>query len=153
MIVSPLALGTMTFGAHRWGASKDTSRTLFDAYVHAGGNFLDTADVYSSGRREEILGSFLSGSGLRDRLVIATKSGFHLGEGARLWDGNGAKNVRVSSRKMVSSSGKCTLRFPPKIEYSISPLGRSLEPILIALKAWGDGNIGRFGKPVAANAA
>jgi len=51
LIVSPLALGTMTFGAHRWGTSEDTSRTLFDAYVHAGGNFLDTADVYSAGRR------------------------------------------------------------------------------------------------------
>lgn len=42
---------------------------------------------------------------------------------------------------------------PPKVEYSISPLGRTLEPILMALKTWGDGNIGRFGKPKAANAA
>jgi DNA-binding HxlR family transcriptional regulator len=48
---------------------------------------------------------------------------------------------------------KIYAQVPPKVEYSISPLGRSLEPILIALKAWGDGNIGRFGKPIAANAA
>ena len=36
---------------------------------------------------------------------------------------------------------------PPKVEYSLSPLGRSMEPVLMALKAWGDANIGRFGKP------
>lgn len=36
---------------------------------------------------------------------------------------------------------------PPKVEYSLSPLGRSMEPVLLALKAWGDANIGRFGKP------
>ncbi len=42
---------------------------------------------------------------------------------------------------------------PPKVEYTISPLGRSLEPILYALKGWGDDNIGRFGKPIPANAA
>lgn len=36
---------------------------------------------------------------------------------------------------------------PPKVEYSLSPLGRSMEPVLTALKAWGDANIGRFGKP------
>ena len=38
---------------------------------------------------------------------------------------------------------------PPKVEYSLSPLGRSMEPVLLALKAWGDANIGRFGKPKA----
>ena len=43
---------------------------------------------------------------------------------------------------------KVYAQVPPKVEYSISPLGRSLEPILGALKTWGDDNIGRFGKPV-----
>ncbi|WP_328586101.1 winged helix-turn-helix transcriptional regulator [Chitinasiproducens palmae] len=38
---------------------------------------------------------------------------------------------------------------PPKVEYSLSPLGRSIEPILLSLKEWGDLNIGRFGKPLA----
>ena len=42
---------------------------------------------------------------------------------------------------------------PPKVEYSLSPLGRSLEPVLAALKAWGDANIGLFAKPAAAVAA
>lgn len=42
---------------------------------------------------------------------------------------------------------KVYAQVPPKVEYSLSPLGRSMEPILLALKAWGDANIGRFGKP------
>jgi DNA-binding HxlR family transcriptional regulator len=48
---------------------------------------------------------------------------------------------------------KVYAQVPPKVEYSISELGSSLAPILSALKQWGDGNIGRFGKPIAANAA
>lgn len=44
---------------------------------------------------------------------------------------------------------KVYAQVPPKVEYSISPLGRSLEPILVSLKVWGDTNIGRFAKPVA----
>src|SRR6478752_7141485 len=95
LIVSPLALGTMTFGAGRWGANEQTSRALFNAYVDAGGNFIDTADIYSAGRSEEMLGAFLSDSGQRDRLVVATKSGFPRGAGTPLWGGNGAKNIRL----------------------------------------------------------
>jgi aryl-alcohol dehydrogenase-like predicted oxidoreductase len=81
LIVSPLALGTMTFGAERWGAGEKASRALFDAYVDAGGNFIDTADVSSAGRSEEMLGNFVADAGRRDRLVIATKSGFSRGQG------------------------------------------------------------------------
>lgn len=95
LIVSPLALGTMTFGAGRWGASEQTSRALFDAYIDAGGNFIDTADVYSGGESERMLGTFLVESGLRDRLVVATKAGFPRGQGTPLWGGNGAKNIRL----------------------------------------------------------
>ena len=51
LIVSPLALGTMTFGTARWGSQEEGSRAVFDAYVELGGNFIDTADVYASGRR------------------------------------------------------------------------------------------------------
>lgn len=95
LIVSPLALGTMTFGAERWGAGDKTSRALFDAYVDAGGNFIDTADVYSAGRSEEMLGAFMADRATRNRLVIATKSGFPRGQGTPLWGGNGAKNIRM----------------------------------------------------------
>lgn len=91
--VSPLALGTMTFGAARWGSADDVSRAVFDAYVDAGGNFVDTADVYSGGRSEEMLGAFVRERGLRDRLVLATKYAFNGERGNPLAGGNGRKNL------------------------------------------------------------
>lgn len=96
LAVSPLALGTMTFGAAGWGAGEAISRNLFEAYVEAGGNFIDTADIYSGGRSEEMLGRFMADSGLRDRLVIATKSGFSRGNGNPHFGGNSRKNIRHS---------------------------------------------------------
>ena len=95
VVVSPLALGAMTFGAQRWGSGETTSRAVFDAYVGAGGNFVDTADVYSGGRSEEMLGGFIADAGLRDRLVLATKSGFPRTQGTPMAGGNGAKNIRL----------------------------------------------------------
>lgn len=92
--VSPLSLGTMTFGAGRWGADEPTARAIFDAYVEAGGNFVDTADVYSGGESEAMLGRFLDERGNRERMVIATKSGFPRGEGNPLAGGNSARNIR-----------------------------------------------------------
>jgi len=94
LAVSPLALGTMTFGAGRWGADEATSRAIFDAYVDSGGNFADTADVYSGGQSEEMLGRFIAERGNRDRMVIATKSGFPRTEGTPLAGGNSARNIR-----------------------------------------------------------
>jgi aryl-alcohol dehydrogenase-like predicted oxidoreductase len=94
LAVSPLALGAMTFGAGRWGSDAATSRAVFDAYTAAGGNFIDTADVYSGGRSEEMLGTFLAESGLRDKLVIATKSGFSRRQDTPLAAGNSARNIR-----------------------------------------------------------
>ena len=94
LAVSPLALGTMTFGAGRWGADEATSRSIFDAYVEAGGNFADTADVYSGGQSEEMLGRFVAERGNRDTMVIATKSGFPRTDGTPLAGGNSARNIR-----------------------------------------------------------
>ena len=95
LIVSPLALGTMTFGAGRWGADEPTARAIFDTYVEAGGNLIDTADVYSGGASEQMLGRFLKDSGMRDRLVISTKAGFSRSEGTPMHAGNGAYNIRL----------------------------------------------------------
>ena|SRR5215217_2418961 len=95
LVVSPLALGAMTFGAGRWGADEKTSRAIFETYVAAGGNFVDTADIYSGGQSEEMLGRFVSETGLRDRLVIATKSGFSRQQGTPMAGGNGKKNIRA----------------------------------------------------------
>ncbi len=96
LLVSPLALGTMTFGAGRWGSGLEQSRSVFDAYVEAGGNFVDTADIYAGGRSEEMVGTFVRETGLRDRLVIATKAGFARSQdGNPHSGGNGAKAIRA----------------------------------------------------------
>ena len=70
--VSPLALGTATFGNDwGWGAEQDEARRLFDLYVERGGNFVDTAVTYTDGTSERMLGEFARGR--RDSLVLATK--------------------------------------------------------------------------------
>ena len=92
LAVSPLALGTMTFGTARWGSGALDSRAVFDAYVNAGGNFVDTADVYSGGVGEEIVGGIIAERSLRDSIVLATKSGFSAGPGPN-GGGNGAKHI------------------------------------------------------------
>lgn len=92
--VSPLCLGTMTFGEDwGWGSSEDTARQIFKAYVDKGGNFLDTADGYTNGKSEELLGKFVAESGLRDRVVIATKFTFNAEKGNPNAGGNGRKNI------------------------------------------------------------
>ena len=92
LVVSPLALGTMTFGVARWGMERAAAEAVFDAYVEAGGNMADTADVYAGGRGEEMLGAIIADRGMRDRIVLATKSGFAAGKGPHA-GGNGAKHV------------------------------------------------------------
>jgi aryl-alcohol dehydrogenase-like predicted oxidoreductase len=89
--VSPLGLGVMTYG---WGADEDAARTLFDLYREAGGNFLDTADMYQGGESEEWLGRFVADAGVRDEVVIATKFSFNAQEGNPNAGGNGRKNIR-----------------------------------------------------------
>ena len=73
--VSPLCLGTMTFGPDwGWGSSIEESRAIIDAYTDAGGNFIDTANIYTKGHSEKILGDHVGRDrSRRDRLVIATK--------------------------------------------------------------------------------
>lgn len=75
--VTELCLGAMTFGRE---ADEDTSFRILDRFVEAGGNFIDTADVYTRGASEEIVGRWLKGKS-RDSLVIATKVRFPMGEG------------------------------------------------------------------------
>ncbi|GJE54847.1 MULTISPECIES: aldo/keto reductase [Methylobacterium] len=95
LAVSPLALGTMTFGTARWGLDETGSRAVFDAYLEQGGNFVDTADVYAGGQGEAMLGRFIGERGLRDLIVLATKSGFATGKGPHE-GGNGAKHVHTA---------------------------------------------------------
>jgi aryl-alcohol dehydrogenase-like predicted oxidoreductase len=95
LVVSPLALGTMTFGTARWGSGEADSRAVFNAYVDSGGNFVDTADVYASGRSEELVGQFVSDRSLRSQVVIATKAGFSSGAGPNR-GGNGSSHLNAS---------------------------------------------------------
>jgi aryl-alcohol dehydrogenase-like predicted oxidoreductase len=76
--VSAYALGTMTFGAE---SDEAASHAMLDRYLEAGGNFVDTADVYSAGASEEIIGRWLERGGRRDEIVLATKARFQMGEG------------------------------------------------------------------------
>ncbi len=95
LVVSPLALGTMTFGVDRWGMERNDAEAVFDAYVEAGGNLVDTADVYAGGRSEEMLGAIIADRGMRDSIVLATKSGFSAAKGAHA-GGNGAKHIHAA---------------------------------------------------------
>ncbi|KAA0701148.1 aldo/keto reductase [Neorhizobium sp. P12A] len=78
-IVTAYCLGTMTFGNE---ADEETSHTLLDDYFAGGGNFIDTADVYSAGKSEEIIGRWLKARPTEaDQAVIATKGRFPMGQG------------------------------------------------------------------------
>jgi aryl-alcohol dehydrogenase-like predicted oxidoreductase len=70
--VSEAALGTMTFGEDwGWGSAKDEARKVYDAFREAGGNFIDTANIYTNGTSESLLGEFMEGH--RQSVVLATK--------------------------------------------------------------------------------
>jgi aryl-alcohol dehydrogenase-like predicted oxidoreductase len=99
--VSELCLGTMTFGDDwGWGAPKEESRKMFDAFVEAGGNFIDTANNYTDGTSERFIGEFTKED--RDHFVIATK--YTLTEYAT--DPNFGGNHRKNMRRSVEGSLK-----------------------------------------------
>src|SRR5689334_5100736 len=95
--VSRLALGTMTFGTDwGWGSSEQDARRIFDRYLEAGGNFFDTADGYTGGNSERMLGKFIREAGARDRAVVATKFTFNdATAGARNPNGGGNQRKNV----------------------------------------------------------
>jgi aryl-alcohol dehydrogenase-like predicted oxidoreductase len=74
--VSELCLGTMNFGMADWGIREEESLKILKAYFDAGGNFIDTADVYSKGVSEEICAKAIKGR--RDEIILATKGHFPL---------------------------------------------------------------------------
>lgn len=113
--VSPFALGTMTFG-EVWGAEEAECRRMFDHYVDAGGNFVDTAGYYAHGKSEELLGKFVGGK--RDGLVLSTKySMAH----------EGGPNAGGNSRKSMMQT----------VETSLRRLGTDYIDLLF-LHAWDD---------------
>ncbi len=93
--VSELCLGAMTFGTEwGWGATEDESRAMLRAFADAGGTFVDTADAYTNGTSEEVLGRFLEHE--RDRWVIATKYTISTDRSDPNAEGNGRKNLTRS---------------------------------------------------------
>jgi aryl-alcohol dehydrogenase-like predicted oxidoreductase len=98
LMVSELCLGAMTFGREN-EASEQESLRMMDRFLGAGGNFIDTANVYSTGVSEEIVGRWLKKQH-RDNLVVATKVNFPMGSGP---------NDRGLSRKHILSSVQASL--------------------------------------------
>ena len=97
--VSEICLGTMTFGEDwGWGASRDDSQKLYEIFREAGGNFIDTANVYTNGASESLLGEFMHGH--RESVVLATKYTNAL-PGT---DPNAAGNHRKSMMQAVEAS-------------------------------------------------
>jgi aryl-alcohol dehydrogenase-like predicted oxidoreductase len=99
--VSELCLGTMTFGTEwGWGCDYDISKKIFDAYVNAGGNFLDTANRYTEGTSERWLGEFIASD--RDHFVLATKY--------TLYDRRNDPNFMGNHRKNMIRSVEASLK-------------------------------------------
>jgi len=109
----PIGLGTMQFG---WTADEERSFAILDAYFAAGGNFIDTADIYTmwtpgnpGGVSEEILGRWMKSRGNRDDIVVATKVRGAMGEGGR--EGRGSVHQREGlSRRWILKACEDSLR-------------------------------------------
>jgi aryl-alcohol dehydrogenase-like predicted oxidoreductase len=100
--VSEIALGTMTFGPGvDWSRSEEESRAVFDAYTEAGGNFIDTANMYTGGESEKIVGRCVASD--RERFVVATKY-------ANAVPGSGDPNAAGMHRKSLVQSLDASLR-------------------------------------------
>ncbi|MFN0201400.1 MAG: aldo/keto reductase, partial [Bacteroidia bacterium] len=93
--VSELCLGTMGFGTEwGWGADFEASKAIFDAFAQAGGNFIDTANLYTNGTSEKFIGDFIQAD--RHHFVIATKYALHDNQTNVNASGNNRKNMMRS---------------------------------------------------------
>ncbi|GHA34813.1 aldo/keto reductase [Devosia pacifica] len=100
LLVSRLCLGTMTFGNADWGCDQDDADAIIRTFIEGGGNFIDTADGYSGGESEKMLGKALEAYS-RDDLVIATKCWFPSGK---------AVTARGLSRKHIVEACESSLK-------------------------------------------
>ncbi len=94
--VHPLCLGGNVFG---WTADRDQSFAVLDAYAAAGGNFIDTADLYAGGESEKIVGAWMAERGNRDDIVVATKMGMK----------DGSDNLRADTVKAQAEASLAAL--------------------------------------------
>lgn len=100
--VSQLCLGAMTFGSQEaWCADREESQAMFDAFADAGGNFIDTADIYTGGESERLIGDFIAND--RERFVLATKY-------TNAFPGANDPNAAGNHRKNLTQSLEASLR-------------------------------------------
>ncbi len=101
--ISPLCLGTMTFGEDwGWGSSVNESETILATFLDRGGNFVDTANTYTKGHSEKIIGDFFAGDrSRRDRVVLATKFSGNMYPGDPNGGGCSAKTIIASCEQSL----------------------------------------------------
>jgi aryl-alcohol dehydrogenase-like predicted oxidoreductase len=121
--VSEVALGAMTFGPDwGWGSERDEAKAVFDAFAEAGGTFIDTANIYSDGNSERLVGEFVAPD--RDHFVIATKYSGEIGTYSAAAGAPEAR-ARANSRNAgdVSRSGNSRKNMMRSVEESLVRLG------------------------------
>lgn len=133
--VSPLCFGGNVFG---WTADERTSFSLLDAWVDAGFNFIDTADVYSrwapghsGGESESVIGRWLKQGGRRDQVVIATKVGSDMGQGISLAPARIREAVEDSLRRLQID---CIDLYQAHRDDTATPLEATLETFAELIK-------------------
>ena len=99
LLVSRICLGTMTFGNKEWGCDEPMAKQITRAFLDTGGNFIDTADIYSNGVSEQMLKECLKGVP-RDDVVIGTKCWFKMGK---------SPNAKGLSRKHIMAACEASL--------------------------------------------
>jgi len=100
LLVSRVCLGTMTYGMKDWGCDQEVASQITDRFIEAGGNFIDTADGYSNGVSEQMLGKALQ-THARDDVVLATKCYFRV---------RSTPNAMGLSRKHIVESCEASLK-------------------------------------------
>ncbi|MFG2050875.1 aldo/keto reductase [Micromonospora sp. NPDC048935] len=107
--VSRLALGTMNFGVDgfhaAYGKTEEEAEPIFRQYLEAGGNFVDTADFYTAGESERILGRLISSAGVRERLVLTSKFTNTVDPSDPNASGNGRKHIVRAVEASLSRLG------------------------------------------------
>lgn len=128
--VSQLALGTGNFGTGwGYGSSSEESEAVLNAYLEAGGNFIDTADIYQFGQSEEFLGKLLAGK--RDNVVLATKFSNSAASDANPLVKSNSRKAMVYSVEHIAQLDAVS-KIPSRVERTpISP-GEPIMPLTIA---------------------
>jgi aryl-alcohol dehydrogenase-like predicted oxidoreductase len=123
--VSRACLGTMTFGNTEWGTDETESQRIVDAFIDAGHNFIDTADVYNAGASEEIVGRAIKAR--RDDVVLATKGYNVMGAGP---NDRGSSRAHLTRELLRQSAGRSSVGGGPS---ECDAVRQSAAPVLAPL--------------------